>query len=265
MGEIQGALFPLEFNRSLKLRSTPESLTVGAGAVLLRELGERLGLWKLLDNHLSDPRDPDLITHPFGELLRTAVLLAARGWRRQRDVDFLRHGPAFRLAVSKRRGQSPLRASRRGREPEGLDLVQRYRQRGATEKDYGEWTNALEVVLSSTNRPKNTYRGERPKERTEPVDSLAINEATLLLSMVAANLMHAGHLLAQHPDTQLWNRDTFRRLGLKAPGRVARSSRYVTLWIQERWAAPWPRIGPALSHLPPARGSPPISALPLPA
>jgi len=488
MGEVQGTLFPLEFNRSLKLRSTPESLTAEGGAVLLREVGKRLGLWKLLDKGLSDPRDPDLITHPFGELLRTAVLLAAQGWSRQGDVDFLRHDPAFRMAVSRRRGESPLKTRRHCREPEGLasqatlsrlmaalgqpanrtallqvlcswaahrvglspscpqkevtldldslpievhghqpgsahnghyhcrcfhplvvswefgdflggklregnvhtstdaldfilpyldwarawarriwlrmdagfpsepflnkleersyryvarlssnprlermawphvdriadkaepedqthtvelsyqarswsrprrmvlvleerplellphyfflvtnatqeeedglDLVQRYRQRGATEKDYGEWTNALEVALSSTNRPKETYRGERPRERTVPVDSFAVNEAALLLSMVAANLMHAGRLLAQHPNAQLWSRETFRRLVLKAPGRVARSSRYVTLWIQERWAAHWSRIGGVLQHFPSARGSPSFQALPLPA
>jgi hypothetical protein len=35
MGEVQGTLFPLEFNRSHKLRSTPKSLTADTGAVLL--------------------------------------------------------------------------------------------------------------------------------------------------------------------------------------------------------------------------------------
>ena len=97
------------------------------------------------------------------------------------------------------------------------------------------------------------------------MDSFAVNEAALLLSMVAANLMHAGRLLAQHPNAQLWSRETFRRLVLKAPGRVARSSPYVTLWIQERWAAHWSRIGVALRHLPSARGSPSLQALPRPA
>ena len=122
------------------------------------------------------------------------------------------------------------------------------------------------MALSSTNRPKETYWGERPRERTEPVDSFAVNEAALfLLSMVAANLMHAGRLLAQHPNAQFWPRETFRRLVLQAPGQVARSSRYVTLWIHERWAAPWTRIGRALRHLPPAQGSPALPALPLPA
>jgi hypothetical protein len=117
MKEPMAHLFPLEFNRSLKLCSNPESLTAEGGAVLLREVGEQLGLWKLLDKGLSDPRNPDLVTHPFGELLRTAVLLAAQGWRCQSDMDFLRHDPAFRLAVSKRRGESPWKTRRHG---EGL-------------------------------------------------------------------------------------------------------------------------------------------------
>ena len=488
MGEDQGTLFPLEFNHSVKLRSAPDNLTADAGAMLLREVGERLGLWKLLDRALVDLRDPDLITHPFGELLRTAVLLSAQGWSRQRDVDFLRRDPAFRLAVSKRRGESPLLAKRYGREPEGLasqatlsrlmatlgegenrtalvevlcawaahraglsrqcprkeitvdldslptevhghqpgsaynghyrcrcfhplvvswefgdflggmlregnvhtstdalefilpylgwvaafanrvwlrmdagfpsepflsglekqgfryvarlktnarlermawphvdriadkevpeelthtveleyqagswnharrvmlvieecplelmpryfflvtnaspeeedgmELVGRYRQRGATEKEYGEWMNALDVALSSTNRPKETYRGERPRERSEPVDSFAVNEATLLLSMVAANLLHTGRLLARHSQARLWSRETFRRHVLKAPARVARSSRYVTLWIQEQWAGHWTRIDRELKRLYPARGSPVLQALPSPA
>jgi hypothetical protein len=488
MGEVQGTLFPLEFNHSLKLRSTPEGLTADAGAVLLREVGERLGLWKLLEEALADSRDPELITHPFGELLRTAVLLAAQGWSSQRDVDFLRLDPAFRLAVSKRRGESPLLARRHGREPEGLasqptlsrlmaalsesenrkalvevlcawaahraglsrefpreeitvdldslptevhghqpgsaynghyrcccfhplvvswefgdflggmlregnvhtstdalefilpylgwaagfakrvwlrmdagfpsepflsalekqghryvarlrtnarlermawphvdriankdvpeelthtveltyqagpwsrarrvvliieerplelmphyfflitnaspeeedgmELVGRYRQRGSTEKEYGEWMGALDVALSSTNRPKETYGGERPRKRSEPVDSFAVNEAALLLSMVAANLLHTGRLLARRSQARLWSRETFRKYVLKAPARVARSSRYVTLWIQEQWAGHWTHIGRELKRLYPARGSPVLQALPSPA
>ncbi len=116
MGEDQSTLFPLEFNHSVKLRSAPDNLTANAGAALLREMGERLGLWKLLERALVDLRDPDLITHPFEELLRTAV------WSRQRDVDFLRRDPAFRLAVSKRRSESPLawEASRAGARGAGV-------------------------------------------------------------------------------------------------------------------------------------------------
>jgi hypothetical protein len=33
------------------------------------------------------------------ELMRTVVLLGAQGWSRLREVDWLRHDPALRLAV----------------------------------------------------------------------------------------------------------------------------------------------------------------------
>lgn len=485
MGEVQDTLFPLEFNRSVRLREHPETLTQDAGVVLLREIGERQGLWKLLEGALADARDPERITHPFGELLRTLVLLGAQGWSTQREVDFLRHDPAFRLAVSNRRGERPLVARRHAREPEGLasqptlsrlmaalsepsnreglvrvlcswaahrngvsasrprkevtvdldslpnevhghqpgsaynghyhcrcfhplvvswefgdflgaklregnvytstdalafvrpylewaggfarrvwlrmdagfpsepflagleerdyryvarlktnarlerlawphvdrimekdvpeegvhtfeleyradswsrarrvvlvvderpeelmpnyfflvtnatpgeaggaGLVRRYRRRGATEKDYGEWLNALDVTLSSTNRPKASYRGRVPERRSEPVDSFAVNEATLLVSMLTANLLHSGRRFVERMDGRRWSRETFRRQALKASGRVARSSRYVTLWIQQAHAEVWRQIGAELGKLPPARGSPRLMALP---
>ena len=121
MGEIQDSLFPLEFNKSVRVgQEKGTSLTIDPGAVLLREIGERLGLWRLLDQALVDGRNPALITHPWVELLRTAVLLAAQGWSSQREVDLLRHDPAFRLAVSERRGQRALQPRRVALEPEGL-------------------------------------------------------------------------------------------------------------------------------------------------
>jgi hypothetical protein len=122
MGEVQGTLFAPDFNRSLRVRATArEKLTVDAGAVVLREVGERLRLWKLMERALIDRRDAGLITHPFVELLRTVVLTQAQGWSSQRDVDLPRRDPGFRLAVSKRRGERPLLPSREEfREPEGL-------------------------------------------------------------------------------------------------------------------------------------------------
>lgn len=490
MGEVQGTLFPLEFNRSILVRPTPpEKLTLDAGAVVLREVGERLSLWKLMEQVLIDPRERGLITHPFVELLRTAVLTQAQGWSSQRDVDFLRCDPAFRLAVSKRRGEGPLLPPREGRrEPDGLasqptlsrlmaalsdaenrerllwmlctwaahragvstaaprkeltldldsvpvevhghqegsaynghygvrcfhpllvswefgdflgatlregnvhtatealpfvlrflewaqgfakrvwlrmdagfpsepflaglegrdyryvarlktnqrlermawphvervtvndepeerlhtveleyaadtwsrprrvvlvidecpdellpryfflltnasveevsgeELVARYRQRGNTEKDYGEWMNALDLSLSSTNRPNETYRGRRIRQHGEPVDSFAVNEANLLVSLLAANLLHAARVLGRRAHAQLSSRETFRKEVLKAAARVARSSRYVTLWIIETQAEWWEHIHDQLSELYPARGSPRLQALPSPA
>jgi hypothetical protein len=490
MGEVQGTLFPLEFNGSIQIRSlAPEKLTLDAGAVMLREVGERMGLWKLMEQALIDPRERGLVTHPFIELLRTVVLTQAQGWSSQRDVDLLRRDPALRLAVSKRRGERPLLPRREDvREPDGLasqptlsrlmaalsaeenrerllwvlctwaahraglsaasprkeltldldslpievhghqagsaynghyketcfhpllvswefgdflgamlregnvhtaaesltfvlrflewaqafakrvwlrmdagfpsepllaalekrgvryvtrlktnsrleamawphveriamkdeaedrlhavelkyaaaewstarrvvliidecpeellpryfflltnasveeasgvGLLARYRRRGSTEKDYGDWLNALDLSLSSTNRPKERYRGRRPRQRTEPVDSFAVNETTLLVSLLAANLLHATRLLGRKTHANLPSRETFRREVLKAAARVARSSRYVTLWIVETYAERWESIRGALRDLPRTRGSPKLQTLPSPA
>jgi hypothetical protein len=487
MGEVQGTLFRLEFNRSVRVRSVAEEkVTKDGGAVLLREVGERLGLWRLLEGALENPRESSLITHPFVELLRTAILTGAQGCGSQRHVDFLRGDPAFRLAVSKRRGERPLRPRREGvREPEGLasqptmsrlmaalssaenrerllgvlctwaahraglsetkpraevtvdvdslpievhghqmgsarnghyhcrcfhplivswefgdflgaqlregnvhtadealpfiqrflsfagryaervwlrmdagfpsepflkalesqehryvariktnkrlnelawpyvdeiadkteseervhaieleyaarswsrtrrvvliiderplelyphyfflvtnaspeeegglELLERYRGRGSTEKDYGEWLNALDLSLSSTNRPKSSYRGQPPGERRPPVDSFAVNEAMLLVSLLSANLLHSARVLEKRAHTRLSSREALRRHALEAAGHVACSARYVTLWIADKHTEYWARITDALALLPSPRASPSFQALP---
>lgn len=150
-------------------------------------------------------------------------------------------------------------------EASGEALVQRYRKRGGTEKEYGEWLNALDLSLSSTNRPKETYRGSLPQERSEPVDSFAVNHAMMLLSLLAANLLHAARQLGHQDRAPLPSRERFRKEVLKAAARGARSSRYVTLWIAEKHAVSWQRIGAALKNLHRARGSPQLQALPSPA
>jgi hypothetical protein len=119
MGEVQGTLFSPDFNRSVHIEARPEHLTADAGALLLRELTDRLALPALVRRHLSDSRDPERITHPFLELLRTQLLLLAQGWRDQQDATLLREDPILRLAVSARRGDGPLRPSDEG-VPDGL-------------------------------------------------------------------------------------------------------------------------------------------------
>src|SRR5690606_20010156 len=119
MGEEQCSLFSLEFNRSVHVEARPERLSTDAGALLLRELMDRLGFAGLVERYLRDSRAPDRVTHAFEELLRTVVLMPAQGWSDHLDVARLRDDPIFRLAVSSRRGQSPLRLPE-GRLPDGL-------------------------------------------------------------------------------------------------------------------------------------------------
>jgi len=114
MGE-ELPLFPLEFNGSIRVEARAERLSSETGALVLREIIERLGLTKWLGERLHDPRDPRLITHPLEELVRTALLLLGQGWRDQDDADALRDDAVMRMAVSNRRGISPL--ERRPRDP----------------------------------------------------------------------------------------------------------------------------------------------------
>jgi hypothetical protein len=108
MGETQHTLFTLDFNRSIVIEDRPERLTGDAGVLALRQIDHRLGLTDWLAARLTDPRNPGLITHPQVELLRTRLYLIAQGYRDADDGDRLGLDPAFRLAVSQRRGIAAL-------------------------------------------------------------------------------------------------------------------------------------------------------------
>ena len=99
------------------LSAIPEVLEAhtitGSGDLVLREIAERLGLTGWLSEHLVDSRSPALITHPLVELVLTEVLLLAQGWRDIDDADSLRDDPAFRLAVSSRKGNATGPGARR--------------------------------------------------------------------------------------------------------------------------------------------------------
>jgi hypothetical protein len=483
MGEEQGTLFSPEYNRAIRVEARPEKLTSDAGALLMREVMDRLGYSSLFARYLTDPRVTGRIKHPQIELLRTALLLLAQGWSEQSDVSLLREDPALRAAVSNRRGQWPLREAV-GREPEGLcsqptlsrlhqdlgtrqnraglrsvlldggesrlhprgrarrsettldldsvpyevhghqpgsarnghyqvrcyhplvmrseegdylgarlrpgnahtadgglefalpilrrarqwaqqvwlrmdagfpestlldrleeedflyvarlngnavlkrlaapyltepppegqvrtheliygaakwahprrvvlvvlertkaqgelfleyfflltnasvaevaaeHLLERYRQRGSTEKDFGEWKQALDVSLSSSPRPKDHYRGcEVQAPYCEP-DSFAANEVRLLLSLIAANLLYAASELLERGEAARPSRERLRQLVLKSAARVVLSARRITFVIEASRAALWRRCARELDRLYPIRGSPAHQALP---
>ncbi len=490
MGEDQGTLFSPEYNRSIHVEARPERLSSDGGALLMRELMERLGYSALLRKHLSDARNPSRVTHPFQELLRTTLLLLVQGWSDHVDVGRLRQDPIFRLAVSSRRSQRPLREAK-GREPEGLcsqptlsrllgalaaeanrtglgevlreasarrmglrpgmrlaeltldldslpqevfghqpgsewnghygvrcyhplvvrsawgdylgaklregkvhtadggqefvlpilrwvsryaervwlridagfpepkllaaleaedfryvarlrsnatlerlaaplmkrppgrppaegrvwtheleyqagswdrtrrvvlvvveradeqahlfldhffllsnaskeeiaaeTLLEHYRQRATAEKDFGEWNQALDLSLSSSPRPKTHYRGATIEQEYDEPDCFAANEARLLLSLIAANLMHTGAALLDREVTARTSRERFRQLILKSAARVLLSGHRITVVIEAARAPLWERLVTELNQMYPARGSPRVRALPSPA
>jgi len=137
--------------------------------------------------------------------------------------------------------------------------------RGAAEKDFGDWNQALDVALSSAPRPKTHYRGRELEAPYDEPDSFAANEARLLLELVAANLLHAGAELLARNQAGRMSRERFRQLALKVTGRALLGSRGIRFVIDAARAELWSRFMRMLNERYPARGSPRSRALPVPA
>jgi hypothetical protein len=124
MGEGQGRLFDLTFNRSIKLRQADPRITSDAGALLLREVDHRLGLTADLAGQLTDPRDPDRIRYEQVELLRQHLYGLALGYAHQDDQDSLAHDVGMKLAVWDRPGRRVIQ-ERLASQPSDWRLVDR--------------------------------------------------------------------------------------------------------------------------------------------
>ncbi len=111
MGETL-PIFSTTFNRSVQVEARADHLSADSGALLLREILERTGIVEWMTERLIDPRDPNAITYPLADLLRTSLLLLGQGWRDQDDADRLRHDPSFRVANDTRRGTAALEQDR---------------------------------------------------------------------------------------------------------------------------------------------------------
>jgi len=108
MGESHGWLFEPTFNRAIKLRQADPRITSDAGALLLREADQRLGLTADLAAQLSDPRDPARTRYTQVELLRQHLYALALGYAHQDDQDALAHDVAMKLSVWDRPGRQVL-------------------------------------------------------------------------------------------------------------------------------------------------------------
>jgi hypothetical protein len=172
-----------KFNGSIRLDVSPERLTSDAGALAMREVLERLGMLKWLEGRLVDERNPRYITYPLIELVTTAILLLAQGYRDHDDADTLRQDPALRLGASSRRSTSPLVV------PERLEGAPTPRNVGQPEHLASQPTlSRLTSMLNETGgrdvlreglavfagRRIRALRGHRFHELTIDVDSLPI-------------------------------------------------------------------------------------------
>jgi hypothetical protein len=84
-------------------------LTTDAGALLLRELGQRLGLFDALDRVIPDPRWLPIVVHDQKAMLAQRIIAIALGYEDLNDHQALRSDPALQLAAGKGPDQaSPL-------------------------------------------------------------------------------------------------------------------------------------------------------------
>ena len=101
-------LHQFDFNRAVFVRDASPRITADAGALLLRQLDDKLGVTPHLADRLFDPRDPAKIRYEDTVLLRQWLYARALGHARQDDADRLAHDPAIRVAAWDRKGDSPL-------------------------------------------------------------------------------------------------------------------------------------------------------------
>ncbi len=80
-------------------------LTTDAGALLLREVGLRLGLFDALDRVIPDPRWPPLVIHDQKAMPAQRIIALAQGYDDLNDHQGLRTDPALQIAA----GRVPVR------------------------------------------------------------------------------------------------------------------------------------------------------------
>ena len=102
MGEKENKPFQLSFNGLLKVDFQGSRVTSDGGLILVRELDERLGLGKLIDEHFSDPRQGLNKKFPLADLLRQSVYSRLVGYEDLNDAVRVSADPTFRLIGSKR-------------------------------------------------------------------------------------------------------------------------------------------------------------------
>jgi len=100
MGEKERERFQFTFNGFLKVEFQGSRVTSDAGLVLVRELDERLGLAKVITEHLSDSRHGLNTQFGLAALLRQSVYSRLAGYEDLNDAERLATDPALRLIGS---------------------------------------------------------------------------------------------------------------------------------------------------------------------
>jgi len=163
VGERDSSGLELSFNRSVRIFGRGERITSDSGALLLRELDDELGLSDVIARQLEGGGTRARFRQH--ELLRLRVYLLALGYGVQSDTDVLREDPALRLAISERRGLSPL-----GRALPSQPTLSRFTRRLSSESG----RLALDQGLVNSAVAGIRRLQARPARRVLDIDSLPI-------------------------------------------------------------------------------------------
>ena len=110
MGEKETRPVPATFQWLVESRFPGWRVTSDGGLLLVRELDERLGLGKLINEHLSDSRQGTNKKFPLADLVRQSVYSRLAGYEDLNDAVRVSADPTFRLLGTKKnwdRGGAP--------------------------------------------------------------------------------------------------------------------------------------------------------------
>jgi hypothetical protein len=102
VGEKETKPFQLLFNGFLKVDFQGSRVTSDGGLLLVRELDKRLGLGKLIDEHLTDSRQGTNKKFPLADLVRQSIYSRLAGYEDLNDAVRVSADPTFRLLGSKK-------------------------------------------------------------------------------------------------------------------------------------------------------------------
>src|ERR1700712_4435982 len=93
--------FPAVHRKKVTAAFDGGRITSDGGVMLLAAAERRLGLADKLAALITDPRDPNLVTHSVADILRARILAIACGYEDGNDLDYLRSDPGFKLACGR--------------------------------------------------------------------------------------------------------------------------------------------------------------------
>ncbi len=97
----QQMLFGRVGRRAIEADFTGGALSSDGGLMLVRQVDRKIGLSRAVAAALSDPRDPERITHPLRDLVAQRLYGLCCGYEDLNDHDVLRHDPLMQTAVGK--------------------------------------------------------------------------------------------------------------------------------------------------------------------